>query len=135
MEQQTYYPIAQHPDYLSGAPRFPNHRIAIGQLGRHLLNGMTLSTFLTNYDVPEENIYDLFDLLPETLPCGVSRQDIRRCVMTDEPLDSLYLSTDLSEKEMSDVLKKSWRWSPMYAFWWGDFDVICEEDDWEYRFL
>ena len=135
MEQQTYYPIAQHPDYLSGAPRFPDHRIAIGQLGVHLLHGMTLSTFLSHYDVPEENIHDLFDLLPKILPCGVNREDIRRCVITDEPLDSLYLSTDLSEKEMENVLKKSWRWSPKYAFWWGDFDVIYDEDDWECRFL
>ena len=135
MEQQTYYPIAQHPEYLSGAPRFPNHRVAIGQLGRYLLNGSVLAAFQSNFDIPEENIYDLFELLPETLPCGVTRDEIKHCVMIDEPLDMLYLSTSLTEEEMERELKKAWRWSPFYAFWWGDLFEITEKEDWEERFI
>lgn len=114
------YPIAQQPGYLSGAPRFPGHRVAIGQFASHILDNGTLTRFQASFSVSEQNISDLFDLLPEILPCGVSREEIRYCVMSDIPILSLYVSTDLTRMELEQELKKAWKWSTRYAFWWGD---------------
>lgn len=120
LSRRDNYPIAQQPGYLSGAPRFPGHRVAIGQFGAHILDNGTLTGFQASFSVSEQNISDLFELLPEILPCGVSREEIRYCVMSDIPILSLYASTDLTYRELEQELKKAWKWSRRYAFWWGD---------------
>lgn len=113
------WPIAAQDGYLSGAPRFTWVRVAAGQFGCHILNGGTAASFTNRYGIEEHRLDAMFDLLPETLPCGVTREQIRGCVMRNTPVDALYFSTALTARELEIELKKAWLWDADFSFWWG----------------